>query len=83
MDNQNNNNSNTNYQPVPNFHWIIEPDPKNKTMGLAISNVLFAESGGLLAEHKIGAVISVFGESELKIDTSVEQFRILIGDHPS
>jgi hypothetical protein len=52
-------------------------------MGLAISNVLFVENGELLAKHKIGAVISVFGESELKIDTSVQQFRILIGDHPS
>ena len=48
-----------------------------------MSNYTFVKNNYQLTKHNFGAVISVFGESELELEGNINHFRILVGDSPN
>ena len=77
----NSNNTKSEYSSN-NFHWIIEPSQLNQQYGLALGNMKFASNANELKKNEIGAVLSVMGEAELKLDGEIKHLRILISDDP-
>lgn len=73
----------TQNEPIVSYDWVLDPKGTNGKHGLAIGNYIFAKNTQLLKENNIYAVVSVFGETEIKYDNQISHFRILIGDNPS